>query len=132
MSISAHCGSCDRNLLLGQLTQPSDGFRCPFCGMAFAPAYASVTPRLSSRIMAAQAALATALTELQSMTGSRLRLDPATVLDPIADALPQIDEPDPTPGRRAHWWARRDAGRPAQQIRSSPIVVSEVPPGAEA
>jgi hypothetical protein len=132
MSISAHCGSCDRKLLLSQLTRPTDGFRCPFCGVAFAPAYASVTPRLSSRIMAAQAALATALTELQSMTGSRLRLDPATVLDPIADALPQLDEPDPTRGRRTHWWARRDAGRPAQQIRSSPIVVSEVPPGAEA
>jgi hypothetical protein len=132
MSISAHCGSCDRKLLLGQLTQPSDGFRCPFCGVAFAPAYAGVTPRLSSRIMAAQAALATALTELQSMTGSRLRLDRATVLDPIAEAIPQLDEPDPTRGRRAHWWARRDAGRPAQQIRSSPIVVSEVPPGAGA
>jgi hypothetical protein len=115
MSISAHCGSCDRKLLLGQLTQPSDGFRCPFCGVAFAPAYAGVTPRLSSRIMAAQAALATALTELQSMTGSRLRLDPATVLDPIADALPQLDEPDPTRGRRTHWWARRDTAQSAQR-----------------
>jgi hypothetical protein len=132
MSISAHCGSCDRKLLLSQLTRPTDGFRCPFCGVAFAPAYASVTPRVSSRVMTAQAALATALAELASMTGDRLKLDRATVLDPIAAAIPQPDEPDPTRGRRAHWWARRDAGRPAQQIRSSPIVVSEVPPGAEA
>jgi hypothetical protein len=40
MSIGAHCGSCARELLLGQLVQSSDGFRCPFCGFAFAPAYA--------------------------------------------------------------------------------------------
>ncbi len=72
MSISAHCGSCGRKLLLGQLTQPQDGFRCPFCGTAFAPAYASVTPRASSRVIAAHAALATALAELASMTGDRL------------------------------------------------------------
>jgi hypothetical protein len=122
MSISARCGSCDRNLLLGQLTKPQDGFRCPFCSFAFAPAYASVTPRLSRRIMAAQADLATALAELQSMTGSRLKLDPATVLDPIAQALPQIHEPDPAPGRRAHWWARRDAAQPVQ--RSSTVQPS--------
>jgi DNA-directed RNA polymerase subunit RPC12/RpoP len=31
MSIGARCGSCSRELLLGQLVQPSDGFRCPFC-----------------------------------------------------------------------------------------------------
>jgi hypothetical protein len=37
MSINAHCGSCNRELLLGQLVQPSDGFRCPVCGFAFAP-----------------------------------------------------------------------------------------------
>jgi hypothetical protein len=119
MSISAHCGSCDRKLLLSQLTRPSDGFRCPFCGTAFAPAYASVTPRASSRVIAAQAALATALAELASMTGDRLRLDRATVLDPIAEALPRIDEPDPTRGRRGHWWARHDAARPTQPVGSA-------------
>jgi hypothetical protein len=43
MSISAHCGSCDRELLLGQLTEPRGGFRCPFGGFAFAPGYVSVT-----------------------------------------------------------------------------------------
>jgi hypothetical protein len=120
MSISAHCGACDRKLLLSQLTRPSDGFRCPFCGIAFAPAYESVTPRLGSRVMAAQAALATALAELASMTGDRLRLDRATVLDPIAEALPKLDQPEPTRGRRAHWWARRDPAQPAQPaLRSS-------------
>ena len=41
MSIGARCGSCNRELLLGQLVQPSDGFRCPVCGFAFAPAYAT-------------------------------------------------------------------------------------------
>ena len=44
MSINAHCGSCNRELLLGRLVQPSDGFRCPVCGFAFAPGYATVAP----------------------------------------------------------------------------------------
>jgi hypothetical protein len=57
MNIGARCGSCNRELLLGQLVQPSDGFRCPFCGFAFAPAYATVAPAVGARVMVAQAAL---------------------------------------------------------------------------
>jgi hypothetical protein len=55
--------------------------------------------------MAAQAALATELAELGSMTGDRLRLDPATVVDPVASTLPQVKAKQPGPGRRrhAHW-----------------------------
>ena len=64
MSIGARCGSCNRELLLVQLVQPSDGFRCPFCGFAFAPAYATVAPAVAARVMVAQAALVTALAEL--------------------------------------------------------------------
>ena len=71
MNIGARCGSCNRELLLGQLVQPSDGFRCPFCGFAFAPAYATVAPAVGARVMVAQAALVTALAELGSMTGDR-------------------------------------------------------------
>ena len=85
MSIGARCGSCARELLLGQLVQSSDGFRCPFCGFAFAPAYATVAPGVAARVMAAQAALVTELAELGSMPGDRLRLDRTTILDPIAD-----------------------------------------------
>ena len=48
MSINARCGSCNRELLLGQLVQPSNGFRCPVCGFAFAPAYATVAPGLAA------------------------------------------------------------------------------------
>jgi hypothetical protein len=59
MSINAHCGSCNREVLLGQLVQSSDGFRCPVCGFAFAPAYATVAPGVAARVMAAQAALVT-------------------------------------------------------------------------
>ena len=66
MSIGARCGSCNRELLLGQLVQSSDGFRCPFCGFAFAPAYATVAPGVAAQAMAAQAALVTALAELGS------------------------------------------------------------------
>src|SRR5512132_973029 len=69
-------------LLLGQLVQPSNGFRCPVCGFAFAPGYATVAPGVAARVMVAQAVLVAALAELGSMTGERLRLDRATVVDP--------------------------------------------------
>ena len=111
MSIGVRCGSCDRELLLVQLAQPSQGFRCLFCGFAFAPGYATVAPGVSARAMAAHATLVTALTELQSMTGNRLRLDRAALVGPVANALPQVQakakEPGPARRRRAHWrpWA---------------------------
>jgi hypothetical protein len=116
MSIGARCGSCARELLLGQLVQPSDGFRCPACGFAFAPAYATVAPGVAARVMAAQAALVTALAELRSMTGDRPRLDRATVVDPVANALPRAEGEEPGPARRhrAHWWPRGAATQPTQ------------------
>jgi hypothetical protein len=118
MSIGARCGSCNRELLLGQLLQPSDGFRCPFGGFAFAPGYATVAPSVAARVMAAQAALVTALAELGSMTGDRLRLDRATIVDPIANTLPQVEANEPGLGRRhrSHWWARSAATQPTQTI----------------
>jgi hypothetical protein len=119
MSIGARCGSCTRELLLGQLVQPSDGFRCPFCGFAFAPAYATVAPGVAARAMAAQAALVTALAELGSMTGDRLRLDRTTILDPIINTLPQtlpqVDAEQPGLARRRH-----TAGGPAMLPPSPP------------
>ena len=87
MSIGDRCGSCARELLLGQLVQSSDGFRCPVCGFAFAPAYATVAPAVAARAMAAQAALVTALAELGSMTGDRLRLETDESLPEIARQL---------------------------------------------
>jgi hypothetical protein len=65
MNIHARCGSCNRELLLGQPVQPGDGFQCPFCGFAFA----TVAPAVGARIMVAQAALVTALAQLESITG---------------------------------------------------------------
>jgi hypothetical protein len=58
--------------------------------------------------MAAQAALVTALAKLGSMAGDRLRLDRATVVDPVANGPPQAEAKQPGLGRRgrAHWWAR--------------------------
>jgi hypothetical protein len=116
MSINAHCGSCNRELLLGQLVQPGGGFRCPFCGFAFAPGYATVAPGVAARVMAAQAVLVTALAELGSMTGGRLRLDRATILDPVADTLPEVETKQPALARehRARWWARGAAPQPTQ------------------
>ena len=121
MSISAHCGSCNRELLLGQLVQPSDGFRCPVCGFAFAPGYATVAPGVAARVMAAQAALVTALAELGSMTGDRLWLDRATVVDPVANTLPRAEAKQPALGRRrrAYWWARGAAPQPTQPPRTA-------------
>jgi hypothetical protein len=123
MSINAMCGSCDRELLLGQLVQPSDGFRCPVCGFAFAPAYATVAPAVGARVMAAQAALVTALAELVSMTGGRLRLDRATIVDPVGNALPQAEAKAQQPGlarrHRVHWWARDAATQPTQPSRTA-------------
>jgi hypothetical protein len=119
MSIGARCGSCTRELLLGQLVQPSDGFRCPVCGFAFAPAYATVAPGVAARVMAAQAALVTALAELGSMTGDRLRLDQTTILDPIANTLPQAKQPALAREHRAHWWARGAGPQPAQPSRTA-------------
>jgi hypothetical protein len=114
MSINAHCGSCNRELLLGQLVQPSDGFRCPVCGFAFAPAYATVAPGVAARVMAVQAALVTALAELGSMTGDRLRLDQATIVEPIANTLPEAKQPGLARRHRVHWWARDAATQPTQ------------------
>ena len=121
MSIGARCGSCARELLLGQLVQPSDGFRCPVCGFAFAPAYATVAPGVAARVMAAQAALMRELAELGSMTGDRLRLDRTTILDPIADTLPEIKTKQPALARehRARWWARGAAPQPTQPSRTA-------------
>ena len=121
MSIGARCGSCNRELLLGQLVQSSDGFRCPSCGFAFAPAYATVAPGVAARVMAAQAALVTALAELGSMTGDRLRLDRATILDPVANALPQAEAEQPALARRrrVHWWARDAATWPTPPSRTA-------------
>jgi hypothetical protein len=121
MSINAHCGSCNRELLLGQLVQPSDGFRCPFCGFAFAPAYATVAPGVAARVMAAQAVLVTALAELGSMTGDRLRLDRATLVDPVANTVPEVKAKQPALARehRARWWARGAAPQPAQPSRTA-------------
>jgi uncharacterized protein YicC (UPF0701 family) len=119
MSIGARCGSCARELLLGQLVQSSDGFRCPFCGVAFAPAYATVAPAVAARVMAAQAALVTALAELGSMTGDRLQLDRTTILDPIADTLAEVETKQPALARehRARWWTRGTATQPTTSSR---------------
>ena len=121
MSIGARCGSCNRELLLAQLVQPSDGFRCLFCGFAFAPTYATVAPAVGARVMVAQAALVTALAELGSMTGGRLRLDRATIVDPVANALPQAEAKQPGLARQrhAHWWARDATAQPTQPPRTA-------------
>jgi hypothetical protein len=71
--------------------------------------------------MAAQAALVTALAELGSMTGGRLRLDRATIIDPVANALPQGEAKQPGLARRhrVHWWARGATAPPTQPTRTA-------------
>jgi hypothetical protein len=93
MSIPAHCGSCRRELLLDQLVAPSEGFRCPFCGFAFAPSYATIAPGIAARILESHDALVRALGELQAMVDGRLQLDRSAVVAPVADALPAEPQP---------------------------------------
>ena len=93
MSLPAHCGSCRRELLLSQLLDPVDGFRCPFCGFAFAPSYATIAPGVAARILDAHGALVRSLGEFQSMVDGRLLLDRSAVVAPVADTLP--NEPQP-------------------------------------
>jgi hypothetical protein len=70
--------------------------------------------------MAAQADLVTALAQLGSITGDRLRLDQATVVDPIANTLPEVEAKQPALARRhrANWWARDAATQPTQPSRT--------------
>ncbi len=88
MSVGARCGSCGRELLLDQLTDAALGFRCPFCGYAFAPSYASVSPGVAEHVLTAHHALVSALDELQAMIDGRLLLDRASVVEPLAEVLP--------------------------------------------
>ncbi len=93
MSLEAHCGNCHRELLLDQLTRPVDGFRCPFCGFAFAPSYATVAPGVADRVLASHEALVKSLAELQSMTGERLQLDHESLVDSVRGALGSEAQP---------------------------------------
>jgi hypothetical protein len=93
MSIPAHCGSCRRELLLDQLLEPSEGFRCPFCGFAFAPSYATIAPGVTARLLESHAALVRTLGELQSMIDGRLLIDRSAVVTPVSDALPAEPQP---------------------------------------
>jgi hypothetical protein len=93
VSLSGRCANCGREVLLNQLLEPSEGFRCPFCGYAFAPSYATVAPGVAARILAAHDELTRALAELQAMIDGRLLLDRAAVVAPLADALPAEPQP---------------------------------------
>jgi hypothetical protein len=93
MTIPARCGSCRRELLLDQLLEPSEGFRCPFCGYAFAPSYATIAPGVAARILTAHDDLTRSLAELQAMIDGRLQLDRAAVVAPVADVLPAEPQP---------------------------------------
>jgi len=53
------------------------------------------------------------------MTGGRLRLDRATVVDPVANALPQAQQPGLARRRHARWWARGAAAQPTQPPRTT-------------
>jgi len=93
VSLPAHCGSCRRELLLSQLLDPVDGFRCPFCGFAFAPSYATVAPGVTARILASHGELVRALAELQSMVDGRLVIERSAVVGPVAGTLPSEPQP---------------------------------------
>jgi hypothetical protein len=74
-------------VLLEQLTRPIDGFRCPYCGFAFAPSYATIAPGITERVLTAHDALVKSLAELQSMSGERLLIEREALLEDIRGAL---------------------------------------------
>ena len=102
-------------------------FRCPYCmpktvfgrDHAFLPRAEILSFEEITRVVGAAAALVTALAELGSMTGGRLRLDRATILDPVANALPQAKQPGLARRRHAHWWARDATAQPTPQPRTA-------------
>ena len=120
MSINARCGSCNRELLLAagpvQRRLPLSVLRVRVRAWL-----RHRRPWRGRRVMAAQAVLVTALAELGSMTGDRLRLDRATVVDPVANTLPEVKAKQPALARRrhAHWWARGAAPQPTQPPRTA-------------
>jgi hypothetical protein len=93
VSTKARCANCRRELLLEQLTNPADGFRCPYCGFAFAPSYATVAPGLTERVLTAHEALVKSLVELQSMSGGRLLIEREPLLEDIRGALGAETQP---------------------------------------
>ena len=93
MSIRGRCANCHREVLLDQLTNPVAGFRCPFCGFAFAPSYATVAPGIAERVLAAHEALVKNLAELQSMSAERLLIDRQGLLEEIRGALGAETQP---------------------------------------
>jgi hypothetical protein len=88
VSVQARCGACQRELALVQLMQPAAGFRCPFCGLAFASSYATVAPAVLARVLSAHGELVAALSELQDMVDGRLRIERASLTDPVEETLP--------------------------------------------
>ena len=82
MSIPGRCGNCRRELLLDQLLDPSEGFRCPFCGFAFAPSYATIAPGVATRILESHAALVRSLGELCLLQAASMRRKIRAVLPP--------------------------------------------------
>jgi hypothetical protein len=93
VSIPGRCGNCRRELLLDQLLDPSEGFRCPFCGFAFAPSYATIAPAVTARILDSHGELVRALGELQSMVDGRLLIDRSALVGPVAGTLPSEPQP---------------------------------------
>ena len=87
-SIPAHCGSCQQRALLDQLLEPSEGFRCPFCGFAFAPSYATIAPGHRPPPGSPTPPWFGPWASLQSMIDGRLLIDRSAVVTPVSDALP--------------------------------------------
>lgn len=103
MRIRARCLSCDRDLLLDQLTEGRAA--CPWCGTAVADDY---VPLFVDAIRDAERAGATLLDALELLrdTGRGVRVDPGSIVEPIRKALGPTEE---EPGERSPARRLRDA-----------------------
>jgi hypothetical protein len=77
-------------------------------------------PALSVRLMDAQSSLATTLEALGAMTRGPLRIDPESVLGPVAAALPHLTNPD-----------QPASGATAVRPRAQPSTADHEPSGAQ-
>lgn len=89
MRILARCRSCDRDLLLGQLTEGR--VACPWCGASLAADYVPLFVDAIRDAERAGRAVVGAL-ELLRDTGRGVRIDPGSILEPIRKALRPTEE----------------------------------------
>lgn len=86
MVVRAWCGSCGESFPLAEVVEPPAAGRCPRCGLAFAPSYASVAVSAVRRLLEAVAELEEAGETLRGVA-PRLHVDVRALDAEVGEAL---------------------------------------------